>query len=341
LPLLPTPTFDSTSPQLTTSTFDSGYGETKYISEEALADKMEELYHRCKTNAPMDFLFTTMSGHVVEVNSRDLPSTSPYSPRFDPKIKLPTMEQRGPFTLPASVLTYLKSKKLQVDSTDGSSDPKLESLGQCSTSATSPPLMVVSRTASSSSSLTEAKGSTSSSQVVTLSMVYNEYGELVNAYDILHPPHSKDMSTLQILRIIKKGFHQNVSFTSRLCQFLELDKLTLFKYRTKIGKVISLQMEGKSFLIVDDGSCILNARISAWEFKPRSPKSVKSVTIISPSGSCAEGETPAIEVYNGPPRVLEIVAVMAAGAFKSKKSTQTGSLRVLTILIIGHASTRR
>ena len=78
-------------------------------------------------------------------------------------------------------------------------------------------------------------------------------------------------------------------------------------------------MEGKSSLIVDDGSCILNVRISAWEFKPRSPKPVQSVTLTSPSGSCTESETPAVAVYNGPPRVLEIGCGDGSWCFQVKE----------------------
>jgi hypothetical protein len=47
-----------------------------------------------------------------------------------------------------------------------------------------------------------------------VAMAYNDYGELVAAADILHPLKSKDMSILQILRIIMKGYHHNVSSRS-------------------------------------------------------------------------------------------------------------------------------
>jgi hypothetical protein len=42
-------------------------------------------------------------------------------------------------------------------------------------------------------------------------MVYNEYGELVDAQSVLNPPKSNDMTVTQTLRVIKKGFHHDVS----------------------------------------------------------------------------------------------------------------------------------
>jgi hypothetical protein len=207
---------------------------TKHV--QSITDKMEELYHRYKTNAPMDFIFTTNTGQVVEVKVDDLPTTSPYSPNYDPKTMAPSASQGE---LPAEVVHYLKSKKLQAGSldasaTDGSSDTKPtspnapkkagESTGQCSTSLATPPLLVV-RSSSSGS----AGGSTSPAgppETVPVTMVYNEYGELVSAHSVLHPGHSKDMSKLQILRIIKKGYHHNVSFTPATAKFYALRSIT-------------------------------------------------------------------------------------------------------------------
>lgn len=182
---------------------------------------MEELYHRCHTKAPLEFIFTTNTGQVVEVKAEDLPVTSPYSPKYDPKAMA---RYRGldveTGELPAEVVRFLKDKKLRAEdvdasTTDGTSDTKSPSLedhiasGQssqkCSPSSSNP-LLAVSRTPSSSSA-----NSLSSPQTIPVSMVYNEYGELVNAHHVLHPPHSKDMAKLEIMRIIKKGYHQNVS----------------------------------------------------------------------------------------------------------------------------------
>ena len=184
---------------------------------------MEELYHRCKTNAPIDFIFTTNTGQVVEIKAEDLPVTSPYSPNYDPCAMAPS-NLDGEMQLPAEVVRYLKTKKLQAEaldasSTDGSSDAKSpsldapkkisESTGQCSTSLASPQLVVQTCSSASTASSTSSPGGPP--QTVPLTMVYNEYGELVSAHSVLHPGHSKDMSKLQILRIIKKGYHQNVS----------------------------------------------------------------------------------------------------------------------------------
>lgn len=182
---------------------------------------MEEMYHRCKTGAPMAFLFTTISGHVVEVKAEDLPVTSPYSPKYDPHVKVANMEEDQHCKLPAEAATYLKTKKLQIEeldacTTDDPSDIKSstkagEPTRNPSGSMTDPPLVVSSRSASQTS-VGDESNSTSPPPTVPPSMVYNEYGELVSAHAVIHPPHSKDMTTLQILRIIKKGYHHNVSF---------------------------------------------------------------------------------------------------------------------------------
>jgi hypothetical protein len=72
-------------------------------------------------------------------------------------------------------------------------------------------------------------------------------------------------------------------------------------------------MEGKSSLVVDDNSCVWSARVSAWEFRPRSPNPVTSAPGTSP------GETPAaVGVYHGPPRVLEISCGDGSWCFQVK-----------------------
>lgn len=60
-------------------------------------------------------------------------------------------------------------------------------------------------------------------------------------------------------------------------------------------------MEGKSSLVVDDGSCVWGVQVSAWEFRPRSPKSV-----ISAPGTSPDEAPAAVAVFNSPPRILEI-----------------------------------
>lgn len=121
------------SPQLTIRRSTESAPRDKNIGTN-LAYKMEELYHRCMTEAPLNFLFTTITGRVVEVNAEDLPETSPYSPRFDPKAKPATMDplERGPLTLPAVVVNYLRANvwntpeadEVDASTTDGAFDPR-------------------------------------------------------------------------------------------------------------------------------------------------------------------------------------------------------------------------
>ena len=42
-------------------------------------------------------------------------------------------------------------------------------------------------------------------------MVYNEYGELVEESSLNQSPESTDLSVTQLLRVIKKGYHHDVS----------------------------------------------------------------------------------------------------------------------------------
>ena len=64
-------------------------------------------------------------------------------------------------------------------------------------------------------------GSTrSSSDIAKASMVYNEYGELVSAQSLLIPPTPSELSVTQILRVIKKAYHHDVSIRTSHCQDL-------------------------------------------------------------------------------------------------------------------------
>jgi hypothetical protein len=47
-------------------------------------------------------------------------------------------------------------------------------------------------------------------------MVYNEYGELVEESSLKQSPESTDLSVTQLLRVIKKGYHHDVSISPLL-----------------------------------------------------------------------------------------------------------------------------
>jgi hypothetical protein len=197
-------------------------------------DKMEDLYHssiahRCRKSAPVTFLFTTDTGDIVEVKAEDLPVTSSYSPNYDPT----AMPSSPKDELPAEVVHYLSSKKMQVESlekieelslegpsfTDGAGDPKAnktsliaeDKAGEQLEQILSPQFSVVSQTASPASAGASSSDVVDPTTSVPLTMVYNKYGELVSAHSVLHPPHSSQMSVLQCLRILNNGFHHNVS----------------------------------------------------------------------------------------------------------------------------------
>lgn len=47
-------------------------------------------------------------------------------------------------------------------------------------------------------------------------MVYNEYGELVNAHSHLKARNSADLSVTEILRLIRKAYHHDVGASFHL-----------------------------------------------------------------------------------------------------------------------------
>ncbi|KAI9049289.1 hypothetical protein LZ554_007135 [Drepanopeziza brunnea f. sp. 'monogermtubi'] len=112
--------------------------------------------------------------------------------------------------------------------------------------------------------------------LTTVSMVYNQYGELVEERELHVSPKSEDLNVTQLLRVIRKAYHHEL--------------------RDKVGKIITPRPDGKASVLVDDG--IWKDRLSSWDFKhaPRSPKAQEDI----PS------ETHSVAVYHGPPRVLEI-----------------------------------
>jgi hypothetical protein len=165
------------------------------------------------------------------VKAEDLPVTSPYSPNYDPEAMPSSLKDE----LPAEVVSYLNSKKLQLESlenlkdllfdgpssTDGSGDPKTdktpliagekadEQIGQ--QSMPRPPSPIASQLASPDSGGASSSSVVAPSTTVPVTMVYNEYGELVSAQSVLDHRHSSEMNVLQCLRILNKGFHHNVS----------------------------------------------------------------------------------------------------------------------------------
>jgi hypothetical protein len=55
------------------------------------------------------------------------------------------------------------------------------------------------------------RNSKSKPSLVTVTMVYNEYGELVDERTLRKSPKPEDLSVTQLLRVIKKAYHHDVS----------------------------------------------------------------------------------------------------------------------------------
>jgi hypothetical protein len=52
--------------------------------------------------------------------------------------------------------------------------------------------------------------------LIMVEMVYNEWGELVDERSLKTPPKSEDLSSTQLLRVIKKAYHHDVGITFHL-----------------------------------------------------------------------------------------------------------------------------
>ena len=56
-------------------------------------------------------------------------------------------------------------------------------------------------------------------QAAAISMVYNEYGELVDRESLNRAPIASELTTTEILRILKKAYHHHVRSTLRGLNF--------------------------------------------------------------------------------------------------------------------------
>ncbi|KAI9646813.1 hypothetical protein NHQ30_004812 [Ciborinia camelliae] len=118
-------------------------------------------------------------------------------------------------------------------------------------------------------------------------MVYNEYGELVDAHSHLQAQNTAELSVTEVLRLIRKAYHHD--------------------FRARMNDIE--QIKGQSSLSSEKGNLTWEEKFSSWEYNPSS--SVKS----TPVG----GEVKTVPVYQGPPRVLEIGCSDGSWCFKVKE----------------------
>ncbi|APA08227.1 predicted protein [Sclerotinia sclerotiorum 1980 UF-70] len=118
-------------------------------------------------------------------------------------------------------------------------------------------------------------------------MVYNEYGELVDAHSHLQTRNTQDLSVTEILRLIRKAYHHD--------------------FRARMNDIE--QIKGQSSLSSEKGNLTWEEKLSSWEYNPSA--SVKTTPV--------SGDLKTVPVYQGPPRVLEIGCSDGSWCFKVKE----------------------
>jgi hypothetical protein len=61
--------------------------------------------------------------------------------------------------------------------------------------------------------------------IVVVTVVYNEYGELVDERSLQQHPSTSDLTEIEILRVIRKGFHHQVRKLQINIRYAYLDTL--------------------------------------------------------------------------------------------------------------------
>lgn len=185
--------------------------------------------HTCAMSPSRPLLFTSHSGDVFELQPEELEETSSLHPLNEPLKAPPSIPEI--MELHPSILDGVND----IATTDGPASPlgdnhvrRFSSSRREPFCPTSSPLVTItnaddstkdSSTASPAPSPPPASLSPNRSRRINRFggtnpqpwMVYNEFGELVNAQTVLNPPKADELNNTQILRLIKKAYHHDVS----------------------------------------------------------------------------------------------------------------------------------
>ncbi|TVY76004.1 hypothetical protein LSUE1_G005491 [Lachnellula suecica] len=254
------------------------------------------------------FLFTTATGEIFELPCQDPPSPSPL-------FAFPTSPNDSDSDSPCDYFTARPSldgvdeikdrNACCINASQEPSPPKSPSfLRNPSCSSTHPLIKIVkleelieatTRISPSPKIMAVSpakKGERrTAAQAALISMVYNEYGELVSPESLLKPPVASELSTTGILRVLKKAYHHY--------------------FRTSMGDILADEMRGKISLIVNDGTLKWETQFSSWLFEPPSPGSETPISAVS--------ETLPSPTPNSQPRVLELGCGDGKWCLKVKK----------------------
>jgi hypothetical protein len=165
----------------------------------------------------MPLLFTTVDGEVFELDPKDLPPTSHLHPD---NVLPPTTPIEPTQAAPEHLTPAIRT--LDGPSSNPSSSPR-SPRSRCGTplieiiAADKMPIKALQPVfrkgthhkhyVRTNSGIAAGHGSTG----VKVPMRYNEYGELVPASTIDENPVSEDLTVTQLLRVIKKAYHHDVS----------------------------------------------------------------------------------------------------------------------------------
>jgi len=351
------------------------------------------------TNRAMSLLFTSNSGEVFEIDPEELPPTCSLSPKYTGRPStLEEMDQLGASAQDGFDRLTNMQNNLDGASPVGASAPRpcVSREGSCEISSplialidsqdaspitatqTTPSLPF--RSAPAVSSPTKRRlprcQMTDRSSVDTAQawMVYNEYGELVEAQSVLNPPASKDLTVTQILRLIQKAYRHDVSpsffgsaslhnvgfYPGQACMELCLYPSSSAMCLIKPCHASILPSSMPSHKKMENGlhtssSNIEWGRLSLhnWTtslplFLMMIPQTVMSVyfpgsskeRILHPSKFLLQMSQKVLRSITGHRESLKLAAVMEIGALRSRNSSLSGSLKALMIVTIGFAYTR-
>ncbi|TGO75097.1 hypothetical protein BELL_0234g00030 [Botrytis elliptica] len=259
--------------------------------------------HECEQQHFTPLVFTSHTGKVFQVEIDDIAQLSPKHGRSNSVVSIielrasspsPKISALGGFDghgpddpqLPKALPSHQRKRSscggspLVSFTTSTQSCEKMETSGMKSSS---------SRKKQPENSLCDDFQEGEEFDVCKAYMVYNEYGELVDAHSHLQTKNTQDLSVTEILRLIKKAYHHD------------------FRARMKDIE----QIKGQSSLSSEKDNLTSEEKLSYWEYNPSSSTKTTPVS--------GELQSRSVPVYQGPPRVLEIGCSDGSWCFKVKE----------------------
>ncbi|ESZ99332.1 hypothetical protein SBOR_0294 [Sclerotinia borealis F-4128] len=254
--------------------------------------------HECEQQRFTPLVFTSHKGRVFQVDVDENPQLSPKHVRSNSIISIVELRASSPSPPKVHGLGGLDGHGSETPQLPRILSPRHSSRSSCGGSP------LISFTTSSQLNEAEATSDTQPSSsprkpenslcddfedpdVCKAYMVYNEYGELVNAHNHLQTRNTLDLSATEILRLILKAYHHD--------------------FRARMNDME--QIKGQSSLSSEKGNLTWEEKLSCWEYSPS----------LSAKTTPVNGELKTVPVYQGPPRVLEIGCSDGSWCFKVKE----------------------